>query len=123
MQIGERLRCLREHNNLTQDEVAQRAGLVQRYISRVENGHAVPKLETLEKWARAMQVPLYVLFHETRNPKMSKRLTSRRIDWASSGKGARYLGKLRHVLGRLSQRDLELFISVVRRVGLKEYRR
>jgi|GEM_PF-6718327 len=51
MQIGERLRCLREHKNLTQDEVAQRAGLVQRYIPRVENGHAVPRLETLEKWA------------------------------------------------------------------------
>jgi transcriptional regulator with XRE-family HTH domain len=49
MQIGERLRCLREHENLTQDVVAQRAGLAQRYISRVENGHTVPKLETLEK--------------------------------------------------------------------------
>ncbi|MGA2607742.1 MAG: helix-turn-helix transcriptional regulator [Terriglobia bacterium] len=123
MQIGERLRCLREHENLTQDEVALRAGLVQRYIPRIENGHAVPKLETLEKWARAMQVPLYVFFYETKTPKISKRLTSRRIDWASSGEGARYLGKLCHALGRLSQSDLDLFISVVQRVGSKEYRR
>jgi transcriptional regulator with XRE-family HTH domain len=74
MQIGERLRCLREHKNLTQEEVAQRAGLVQRYISRVENGHAVPKLETLEKWARAMQVPLYVLFYEEKPPRVNERL-------------------------------------------------
>jgi len=43
-----------------QDEVAQRTGLVQRYISRAENDHAVPKLETLEKWARSMQVSWYV---------------------------------------------------------------
>ena len=117
MQIGERLRCLREHKNLTQNEVAQRAGLVQRYISRVENGHAVPKLETLEKWARAMQVPLYVFFYEEKSPRICERLAMRRIDWASSGKGARYLGKLRHALGRLSQSDLKLFISVVQRVG------
>ena len=123
MQIGERLRCLREHKNLAQEEVAQRAGLVQRYISRVENGHAVPKLETLEKWARAMQVPLYVLFYEEKPPRVSERLAMQRTDWASSGKGARYLAKLRHVLGRLSQSDLELFISVVQRVGSKEFRR
>jgi transcriptional regulator with XRE-family HTH domain len=62
MQIRKRLHCLREHKNLAQDDVAQRAGLVQRYISGVEKGHVVPKLETLEKWASAMQVPLHVRF-------------------------------------------------------------
>jgi DNA-binding XRE family transcriptional regulator len=64
MQIGERLRCLREYRNLSQDEVARRTGLVQRYVSRIENGHVVPKLETLEKWVRAMQVPLCVFFYD-----------------------------------------------------------
>jgi transcriptional regulator with XRE-family HTH domain len=120
MQIGERLRCLREHSNLTQEVVAQRAGLVQRYISRVENGHAVPKLETLEKWARAMQVPLYVFSYEEKPPKVSERLAMHHTNWASRGKGASYLRKLRHALGQLSQSDLELFISVVRWVGSKE---
>ena len=54
--------------------MARRTGLVQRYISWIENGHAVPKLETLEKWVRAMQVPLYVLFYEENCPKVSERL-------------------------------------------------
>jgi DNA-binding XRE family transcriptional regulator len=64
MQIGERLRCLRKHRNLSQDEVARRTGLVQRYISWMENSHAVPKLETLEKCVRAIQVPLCVFFYD-----------------------------------------------------------
>jgi len=123
MQIGERLRCLREYRNLSQDEVARRTGLVQRYISWIENGHAVPKLETLEKWVRAMQVPLYVFFYEENPPTMSARLARQPTDWASSGKGTRYLETLRHALGRLSQSDRELFISVVQRLGSKERKR
>jgi transcriptional regulator with XRE-family HTH domain len=59
MVIGDRLRELREGKNLSQGDIEKRAGLLRCYISRVENGHTVPAIETLEKLARAFEFPLY----------------------------------------------------------------
>jgi transcriptional regulator with XRE-family HTH domain len=57
MVIADRLRSLREQKNLSQGDIEKRTGLLRCYISRVENGHTVPAIETLEKMARAMEVP------------------------------------------------------------------
>ena len=62
MIIGERLRDLREQKKTSQGDVEKRTGLLRCYISRVENGHTVPSLDTLEKMARALEVPTYRLF-------------------------------------------------------------
>lgn len=64
MLIGQRLRKLRESKNLSQGDIEQRTGLLRCYTSRVENGHTVPSVETLEKLARALEVPLYTLFYD-----------------------------------------------------------
>jgi transcriptional regulator with XRE-family HTH domain len=64
MVIGERLKDLREEKNLSQGNIEKRTGLLRCYISRVENGHTVPAIETLEKMARAMEVPIYALFYD-----------------------------------------------------------
>ena len=61
MDVGDRLKQLRELKGLSQGEIEERSGLFRCYISRVENGHAVPVVETLEKFARALDVPLYQL--------------------------------------------------------------
>jgi len=61
MIIGDRLRELREAGHLSQGDIEKRTGLLRCYISRVENGHTVPAIETLEKLARALEVPLYQL--------------------------------------------------------------
>ena len=53
MIIGDRLRVLREQKKFSQGEIEKRTGLLRCYISRVENGHTVPAVETLEKFARA----------------------------------------------------------------------
>jgi transcriptional regulator with XRE-family HTH domain len=53
MVIGDRLRALREAKSLSQGEIEKRSGLLRCYISRVENGHTVPAIPTLEKLARA----------------------------------------------------------------------
>lgn len=68
MVIGERLRALRETKSLSQGEIEKRTGLLRCYISRVENGHTVPSIETLEKLARALEVPLYQLFYDGEQP-------------------------------------------------------
>ena len=74
MIIGDRLRALREEKKFSQGEIEKRTGLLRCYISRVENGHTVPAVETLEKFARALGVPLYQLLYVEKNrPNRSKR--------------------------------------------------
>jgi transcriptional regulator with XRE-family HTH domain len=69
MVIGDKLRALREQKNLSQGDVEKRTGLLRCYISRVENGHTVPSVDTLEKMARALEVPMYRLFTDDEHVK------------------------------------------------------
>src|SRR6266576_5363634 len=68
MVIGNRLKELRESKHLSQGDIEKRTGLLRCYISRVENGHTVTAIETLEKMARALEVPLYQLFYDGEEP-------------------------------------------------------
>jgi transcriptional regulator with XRE-family HTH domain len=121
MVIGDRLRDLRESKNLTQGDIEKRTGLLRTYISRVENGHTVPAIETLEKLARALEVPLYQLFYEGKEPpkppNLVKRETSGEIIWGSSGKEALYLHKLRKCLSRTAERDRQILLSVTQKLA------
>lgn len=92
MVISDRLRELRENKNLSQGDIEKRTGLLHCYISRVENGHTVPAIETLEKLARALEVPLYQLFYDGEEPPklphLLKRKSSDDIAWGSSSQGS-----------------------------------
>src|SRR2546428_12211421 len=105
MVIADRLRELRQEKKLSQGDIEKRAGLPRCNVSRVENGHTVPAIETLEKMARALEVPLYQLFYEGEDPpelpNLPKRKTGDEIAWGSSGKDARFLAKFRRLLGRV----------------------
>ncbi|HET8921866.1 MAG TPA: helix-turn-helix transcriptional regulator [Candidatus Acidoferrum sp.] len=57
MVIGDRLRELREAKSLSQGDIEKRTGLLRCYISRVENGHTVPAVETLEKIGYMLRIP------------------------------------------------------------------
>src|ERR1700690_161852 len=102
MIIGDRLRELREEKNLSQGEIENRTGLLRCYVSRVENGHTVPSFETIEKFACALEVPLYQLFYDGEKPpilpNLHKRKTATEIVWGSTGKEARILEKFRQLL-------------------------
>src|ERR1700738_2107985 len=104
MVIGDRLRHVREEKKLSQGDIEKRTGLLRCYISRVENGHTVPAIETLEKLARAVGGPLYQLLCEGEKPpilpNLPKRKSSDDIAWRSAGKDARYLNKLRRLLSK-----------------------
>lgn len=63
MLIGQRLRDIRVAKNLRQDAIEQVTGLARRYISRVENGHTVPSVGTLQKCAGALGVQLYQVLY------------------------------------------------------------
>jgi transcriptional regulator with XRE-family HTH domain len=116
MVIGDRLRALRETKNLSQGEVEKQTGLLRCYISRVENGHTVPAIETLEKFARAFEVPMYALFYDgeepPRFPNLPKRKTGDDIAWGNSGKDARMLSQFRRAFGKASAKDLKVLISM-----------
>jgi transcriptional regulator with XRE-family HTH domain len=120
MLIGDRLREFREAKHLSQGDIERRAGLFRCYISRVENGHTVPAVETLEKFANALEVPLYQLFYEGDKPPALPRLQSGKrgapIAWGSTGKDARYLAKLTRALSRMSARDRRLLLSAALRM-------
>src|SRR6266702_7990495 len=121
MIIGDRLRELREEKKLSQGDIEKRTGLLRCYISRVENGHTVPAIETLEKMARALEVPLYQLFYEGKEPpqlpSLLKRNSPSEDAWGSSGKEARYLNKLRRVLGKTSENDRKLVLHIAQKMA------
>ena len=121
MIIGDRLRALREERKFSQGDVEKRTGLLRCYISRVENGHTVPAIETLEKMARALEVPLYQLFYEGEAPpelpNLLKRKAADRIAWGSSGKDARFLVKFRRLLGRVDEGDRKLLLYMARKMA------
>jgi len=98
MDIAERLRQLREAKNLSQGDIEKRAGLLRCYLSRVENGHTVPAIETLEKIARALEVPMYQLFYDHQEMPTANHSHNGKSDWASNRKGQRLFLKLRDAL-------------------------
>ncbi len=121
MIISDRLRAVREAKSLSQGDIEERTGWLRCYISRVENGHTVPAIETLEKMARALEVPLYQLFYDGEEPpelpNLPKRRTAADIAWGSSGKDARLLFRLRRLLSRVNQRDRNLLLFMAQRMG------
>ncbi len=102
MIIGDRLRSIREEKRLSQADIEKRTGLLRSYISRVENGHTVPTIETLEKMARALEIPILQFFYDGEEPlklpNLPKRPSADDIAWGSSGKDARFLTRLRRLL-------------------------
>lgn len=124
MIIGERLRELREQKNLSQGDIEKRSGLLRCYVSRLENGHTVPAVETLEKLARALEVPLYHLFFDgEESPKLSnlpKRLTADDIVWGSSGKDKRMVDRFRVFLSRMKEGNRKLLLSMAQTMAKAE---
>ena len=121
MIIGDRLRALREEKKLSQGDIEKRTGLLRCYISRVENGHTVPAIETLEKMARALEIPLYQLFYDGEEPpqvpNLLKRKSSDENAWGNSGKDARYLNKLRRVLSKTDEENRKLVMHMAQKMA------
>ncbi len=124
MILGERLRTVREQKELSQGDIEKRSGLLRCYISRVENGHTVPAVETLEKLARALEVPMYELLYEGEEPPKPQLPggTAGQKLWGSYGKEARYLRKLQQCLARMSEEDRNLLLFTVGKISKSKKR-
>jgi transcriptional regulator with XRE-family HTH domain len=118
MDVGNRLRQFRELKGLSQAKIERSTGLLRCYISRVENGHTVPTVETLEKFARALDMPLYQLLYV--GEKAPKSVKAQEIDdWASRGKGRRTFSKLRNALQKMSMPDRSLLLCMAAKMAGK----
>jgi transcriptional regulator with XRE-family HTH domain len=123
MIIGDHLRELRELKKMSQGDIEHRTGLFRCYISRVENGHIVPSIETLEKFARALEVPMYQLFYDGQNPPKPRELPKGRpqdkLIWGASGKQARMLHKFRRALSEIDDSNRMLILNVARKMAAR----
>ena len=119
MIIGDRLRELREEKKLSQGDIEKRTGLLRCYISRVENGHTVPAVETLEKFARALEIPMYQLFYDGEEPPKLPSLLKRKADsklFGDSGKDARMLAKFRKFLSQTDAKNQGILVHMAQKM-------
>src|SRR5437867_13447848 len=114
MNIGETIRNYRLHKGMSQGDIEKRTGLLRCYLSRVENGHTAPAIETLEKMARALEVPMYQLFYEGEElPEVPKPVTGNGDQWGTSWRAGRYLFKLRSACAQMQPDDRTLLLNVM----------
>jgi transcriptional regulator with XRE-family HTH domain len=117
MVIGDKVKMLREQKNLSQGAIEKRTGLLRCYLSRVENGHTVPSVDTLEKLARALEVPMYRLFTEeehVKKPNILAELVSRR---AGNPKNERVFRAFAKLLSRMKESDRKLMIHMAAKMA------
>jgi transcriptional regulator with XRE-family HTH domain len=90
-------------------------------LSRVENGHTVPSVETLEKLAQAMEIPMYQLFYDGERPPKPPSLPNHGVDsdsgWGSTGKDKQMLGRFRKLLSRSKERDQKLLLMMAQKMA------
>jgi transcriptional regulator with XRE-family HTH domain len=119
--IGERLRALREYKALSQVDMEKRTGLFRYYISRVENGHTIPTLETLTRFARALEVPVFHLVYEEDGPYQPPVLpgstSSLESSVSLSKRDLHLLEQLNILFSRLRDRDRELLFALARKMA------
>jgi transcriptional regulator with XRE-family HTH domain len=119
MEIGRKLKKLREDRNLSQGDVEKKTGLLRCYTSRVENGYTVPSIETLEKYARALEVPLYRFFTDEQSVK-ALTLTRKGANgshWGERGKERRELQMFAKALSRMNPRKQKLLFAMAQRMA------
>jgi transcriptional regulator with XRE-family HTH domain len=114
--IGERLRALRMEKKFSQGEIEKRTGLLRCYTSRVEGGHTIPHVETLEKYARALEIPMYQLFYDgEKPPKLPKHETADTMR-GSSGKDADMVRQFCRLFSQMEKGSRELILFMARKM-------
>lgn len=115
MIIGERLRALREERKLSHGDIEERTGMLRCYVSRVERGHTVPAVETLEKFARALEIPLYKIFTDSELPEFSPKNLSEQS--SRSREEARLFKKFRPLFAKMKEGDRTLLLDLAREMA------
>ncbi len=123
MLIGARLRLLREGKGLSQGDIEKSSGLLRCYVSRIENGHTLPSLDTLERFAGALGMPVYQFFlGEGEASAVGDR--GNRSD-GLSGQSAREVAEtrlllqFRNLLAQLGDPDRDVLLTLAKRLAAR----
>ena len=106
--IGSTIRAYRLQKGMSQGDIEKRTGLLRCYLSRVENGHTVPSLETLQKIARALDLQLSEFFAED---KVAKDMAALSLDEDE----IRFLTQIQRYSANLGESDRRLLLAMVRK--------
>ena len=114
MLIGERLKTIRESKNMSQGDVEKKTGLLRCYVSRCENGHTVPSLDTLEKWTKALEVSMSQLFAD--NGKAADPLVAvKNKDVRLSRAATNHLRHVSAAFSRMQPKDMALIAQFAKK--------
>jgi transcriptional regulator with XRE-family HTH domain len=105
--IGATIRDFRLQRGMSQGDIEKRTGLLRCYLSRVENGHTVPSLETLQKIAASLEMPLSQFFSE--DP------VKETYGVTLSEDEIRFLTQIQRYSANLNESDRKLLLAMVRK--------
>ncbi|MBV8477721.1 MAG: helix-turn-helix transcriptional regulator [Acidobacteria bacterium] len=111
MNIGDTIRTYRLQKGMSQGDIEKRTGLLRCYLSRVENGHTIPSLDTLAKIAGAMDLPLSQFFAEGGHSNGSKGVPQLSDD------EVRFLSQIRRYAVSLNESDRKLVLAMVKKMA------
>lgn len=108
MKIGTTIRAHRLQRGLSQGDIEKKTGLLRCYLSRVENGHTVPSLDTLSKIANALELPIAQFFTDD---SVGRQLNTQRL----SDDELRFLTQIRRYSTNLNESDRKLLLAMVKK--------
>jgi transcriptional regulator with XRE-family HTH domain len=108
MKIGTTIRTHRLQKGLSQGDIEKKTGLLRCYLSRVENGHTVPSLDTLSKIALALGLPISQFFADD---SVGRQLNTQRL----SDDELRFLTQIRRYSSNLNESDRKLLLAMVKK--------
>jgi transcriptional regulator with XRE-family HTH domain len=113
MNIGETIRNFRLNKGMSQGDIEKRTGLLRCYLSRVENGHTIPSLDTLAKIASAMELPLAQFFADSAHDNGNPRKPVPQL----SDDEVRFLSQIRRYSSNLNDSDRKLVLAMVKKMA------
>ena len=127
MSIGQRIRHIRTQKGISQGDIERSTGMLRGYISRVEHGHTVPSVETLQRFAAALDVPLYRLFYTAQDEpaqvavggRLPATLEELAQDTSAEGTDARFLLQLKPLVGKIVESDRAFLLDCARKLAAR----
>jgi transcriptional regulator with XRE-family HTH domain len=113
MNIGDTIRNFRLQKGMSQGDIEKRTGLLRCYLSRVENGHTIPSLDTLAKIASAMDVPLAHFFADGNGNGDGNKIVPQ-----LSEDEVRFLTQIRRYSSGLNDSDRKLVLAMVKKMSV-----
>jgi len=108
MKIGTTIRAYRLQKGLSQGDIEKKTGLLRCYLSRVENGHTVPSLDTLSKIAQALDLSIAQFFADD---SLGRQLNTQKL----SDEELKFLTQIRRYSSNLNESDRKLLLAMVKK--------